>query len=356
MKPLREIFLNAIKALVYRLGTGVKAANTYGTAKYAGTRGNAIKTVIAVNADDNTKSDVKTYVGSLLVDSQTVLTSGKTDALIDNDFVIWKSDVALTPTAGLLMTAGEDATVTGENHTTALSALEAYAFNVLICTSSDSTTKGLYSSYTKRLRDEIGVKLQCVIHKYATADHEGVVSVENNETTELVYWVGGALAGCAINKSITNKKYDGEYTIVVTYTQAQLEAALLAGKFILHRVGDSVRVLEDINTLVTTSDEKSDIFKDNQTIRVIDQIANDIATLFNTKYLGRIQNDAAGRISLWADIVKHHEQLQTLRAIESFKDSDIVVSAGETKKSVVVSDVITVVNTMTRLYMTCLVR
>lgn len=356
MKPLREIFMNAVKVFVYRLGTGVKAQNTYATAKHAGSRGNDIQIVIATNVDDATKSDVKTYVGGQLVDLQTVLTSGKTTALADNDFVVWKDDVALSNTAGTALTGGEDATVTGSDHSTALGALEAYAFNVLICDSSDGTTKGLYFNFTKRMRDEIGVKFQCVIHKYTTADYEGVVSVENNTGTEMVYWVGGALAGCAINKSLTNKQYNGEYTVNVAYTQTELEAALLAGKFIFHAVGDSVRVLEDINCLVTTTADKGDIFKDNQTIRVVDQIANDIATLFNTKYLGVVPNDAAGRISLWADIVKHHEQLQTIRAIEDFSDADVSVSQGNTKKSVVVNDVVTVVNTMTQLYMTCIVQ
>ena len=356
MKPLREIFMNAVKVFVYRLGTGTKAANTFGTAKHAGSRGNDIMTVIATNVDDAAKSDVKTFVGGQLVDSQTVLTAGKTDALADNDFVVWKSAVALANTAGTALTGGEDATVIGANHSTALGALEAYAFNVLICDSDDNTTKGLYFNFTKRMRDEIGVKFQCVIHKYTTADYEGVVSVENNVTTEMVYWAGGALAGCAINRSLTNRLYNGEYTVNVVYTQTELEAALLAGKFIFHAVGDSVRVLEDINCLVTTTVDKGDIFKDNQTIRVVDQIANDIANLFNTKYLGVVPNDAAGRISLWADIVKHHEQLQDIRAIEDFSDANVTVSQGNTKKSVVVTDVVTVVNTMVQLYMTCIVQ
>ena len=80
------------------------------------------------------------------------------------------------------MTGGKDATVTGSDYSTALGALESYGFNVLICDSDDNTTKGLYFNFTKRMRDEIGVKFQCVIHKYTAADYEGVVSVENNDT------------------------------------------------------------------------------------------------------------------------------------------------------------------------------
>ena len=104
--------------------------------------------------------------------------------------------------------------------------------------------------------------------------------------------------------------------------------------------------------MITTSDTQGAVFKDNQTVRVIDQIANDIAVLFNTKYLGVVPNDAAGRTSLWSDIVQHHEQLEKIRAIENFADSDVTVEQGNTKKSVVVTDAVTVVNAMSKLYMT----
>jgi hypothetical protein len=44
--------------------------------------------------------------------------------------------------------------------------------------------------------------------------------------------------------------------------------------------------------------------------------------------------------------------LEQIRAIENFSDSDVVVDKGNSKKSVVVSDYITVVNAVSKLYMT----
>ena len=117
-----------------------------------------------------------------------------------------------------------------------------------------------------------------------------------------------------------------------------------------------MRVLTDINTFTGITDEKSADFSSNQTIRVLDQIGNDIAVVFNTKYLGKVPNDNAGRISLWNDIVKHHEQLQTIRAIENFESSNVTVEQGDTKKSVLVTDYVTPVNAMERLYMTVIVQ
>ena len=110
--------------------------------------------------------------------------------------------------------------------------------------------------------------------------------------------------------------------------------------------------MADVNSMVTVSDTQGDIFKENQTVRVIDQIGIDIAVLFNTKYLGVVPNNAAGRISLWSDIVKHHEQMQEIQAIENFSDADVKVEQGSTKKSVVVTDLVTIVNAMGKLYMT----
>ena len=83
-----------------------------------------------------------------------------------------------------------------------------------------------------------------------------------------------------------------------------------------------------------------------------DLIDEDIAVLFSTKYLGVVPNDAAGRISLWSDIVAHHRELEKIRAIEDFSDEDVTVEEGDSKKSVVISDLVTVVNAMGKLYMT----
>ena len=114
-----------------------------------------------------------------------------------------------------------------------------------------------------------------------------------------------------------------------------------------------MRVLEDINTLTTFTEEKSEDFKENQTIRVIDQIGNDIAAIFNTRFLGIIPNDNSGCAALWNEIVKHHSNLQAIGAIENFSGDNVTVQEGNTKRSVVVNDVITPINCMTQLYMTC---
>mgnify|MGYP002282719197 FL=1 len=176
------------------------------------------------------------------------------------------------------------------------------------------------------------------------------------DDASLVYWTAGAEAACEVNRSLTNVTYDGELDVDAEYTQTQLEEAIKSGKLIFHKVNDEIRLLTDINTFVSVTDEKSADFSSNQTVRVLDQIGNDIAALFNRKYLGKVPNDEAGRISLWNDIVKHHEQLQSIRAIEGFSSSSVTVEIGDTKKSVLVTDYVTPVNAMEQLYMTVIVQ
>ena len=75
-------------------------------------------------------------------------------------------------------------------------------------------------------------------------DYEGVIGVWNSATHPsmdveehaVVYWATGAHAGVAVNKSLTNAKYDGELTLNTDYKQAELTAALKAGKFMFHNV------------------------------------------------------------------------------------------------------------------------
>ncbi|HBF2786905.1 TPA: phage tail sheath family protein [Clostridioides difficile] len=356
LKGLRDLFKNIKLGYFYKLNNGVKASCTIAIAKYSGIRGNDLKVIVTTNIDDNTKFDVVTLLDNKKVATQ--IAKVITD-LQDNDYVIWKKDATLEASAGLVFTGGTNGeAVTGAEYQAFLDKIESYSFNALGCLATTTEIKSLFVEFTKRMRDKVGAKFQTVLYKKSDADYEGVVSIENKikdkdlVESSLIYWVAGAIAGCDINKSNTNKKYDGEFDIDVNYTQIQLEEALKSGKFIFHKVGDEVHVLEDINTFVSFTDDKNDDFSSNQSVRVLDQIANDIATLFNDKYLGKVPNDKAGRISFWNDVVKHHKELENIRAIEDFKTDDVSVELGNDKKTVIVSDAVKVINAMSKLYMT----
>ena len=353
LKGLRDLFKNAHTLYAYRIGGGEKASNDFAKAKYGGSRGNALS--ITISEEKENLFSVKTLLDGKEVDSQTVSSASE---LTDNPYLDFISSSKLSAAISVPLSGGTDKAFDEGDYADYLNKIEGYGFNVMAADVSDESLKAMLADFTKRMRDEMGVKFQLVLHNYAKADHMGVISVKNETTDEnadkesLVYWTAGAEAGCPVNKSCQNKRYDGEFNVNVNYTQSELKAAVASGELIFHRVGAEIRMLEDKNTLTTLTNELGEVFCDNQTVRVTDQIANDIAVLFNTKYLGVVPNDSAGRVSLWADIVKHHERLKNIRAIENFSDSDVTVTEGETRKSVTVNDAVTVVNAMSKLYMT----
>ena len=364
MLALREIFLHATTVYCYRLGLGAKkAACALATAKYPGIRGNDLSIVIAVNVDDPDAFDVGTYLDGIQVDLQTVT---KAEDLTGNDYVDFKKDLTLEATAGAPLTGGEDvANITGDSHQAFLDKIEAYAFNAMCCPAADPIIVKLYAAYCQRVRDEVGAKFQLIAWKPSTVDYEGVIGVWNSATHPsmdveehaVVYWATGAHAGVAVNKSLTNAKYDGELTLNTDYKQAELTAALKAGKFMFHNVNGLTRVLEDINTLLTLSDTKGEVFQSNQTMRVCDQIANDVAVLFNERYLGTVPNDASGRSALWGDITHYIKQLEDIRAVENFDPDTVSCEQGDKKKAVLVTvNGLNIVNAMAQLYMSVIIQ
>ena len=359
MKPIRELFKNAKTLYVYRLaGTdAVKAKSAVATAKYVGVKGNKIATLIEANVDVEGKYDVYTLVDGIEVDKQTV---EKYADLVANDYVVFDiaSGALEVGAQPVYLEGGANGTVAANSeHAKFLALAESYAFNVLACNSVEKAIVDLYIAYTKRMRDEVGVKFQTVVYDNE-ANYEGIINLTTPIVDEGVpahygiFWTAGSEAGCEINKTNTNKKYDGEYKFKVDYTKTELENAIKSGKLVFHKVGDDVRVLVDINSLVEYDMEKGADFSDNKVIRIIDQIGNDVALEFNTNFLGKIPNDAAGRISFWNALDNYAKKLQNLRAIQEWDNAQLKVSEGETKTSVVVDMVVNVVGTMEKLYMT----
>ena len=360
LKGLRDLFKNATVLYAYKLNKGVKASNKFATAKYSGVKGNDIKIVITTDIDEGSKYNVTTLYGNKEIETQTV---AAIKDLVPNDYIgEWKSE-ALEATAGIALEGGTNGeAVTGTEYQAFLDAIEAYNFNTLGCLSTTDQIKSLFVAFTKRLRDEVGAKFQTVLYKYEKADYEGIISVDNKVLdsgeleSSLIYWTVGAEGGCAVNKTVENKKYDGEFTVNATAKQSDLVAGIKAGKFIFHKVGDDVRVLNDINTLITYTTEKGEDFSSNQVMRVLDQVANDTATLFNEKYIGEYTNDQSGRVSLWNDIVDLDKKLEKIRAIQDFSSDNVIVEKGETKRAVLLTQTINPTVAMGQLYMAVYVK
>ena len=370
LKSLRDLFLNLKTGYFYRLDNGATAAAcAIARAKYPGKRGNDITVSVSANVDNTSAFDVTTYMivdGSpVKVDEQKNVKAWKD--VQDNDYVTWIRTGNLEAKAGEKLTGGTNgAAVTGLQYQSYLDAIEPYYFNIMGYAGSDATIQQLLIQFTKRMREATGAKFQLIIHGRENVDYEGVISLKNAVRDEgaqpgaAVYWLVGAEASCAVNASCTNKTYDGEYRINTKYSQTELERAMVSGMMMFHNVADSVsgdvvgktNILSDINTFTSFSKKKNDDFALNQVIRVLDQIAIDVARLFNKTYLGKEQNDEDGRTALWGDIVALHKEYQRVRAIQNFDPKDVPIpTQGEKKTDVLMNYSVQPTCCMERLYM-----
>lgn len=375
LKGLRDLFINAKTVYFYRLSNNAVAAkNGMGTAKYAGVRGNDITTEVATDVDDPDTFDVKTYIKvdgiNTLVDNQKQVKAW-TD-VTDNDYVKWsRAGGNMVATAGTPMIGGSNGDeITGAQYQAYIDAISPYYFNTMGYPGTDTKIQSLLINFCKRMRDDVGSKFQLVLYGAEGVDYEGVISIANKATdsgvspASLVYWVTGAEASCAINASLTNTTYNGEFTVDTNYSQSQLSAGIQKGRLMFHNVHRTVsgelvgetKVLTDINTFTSFVKKKSSDFSLNQVIRVLDQDATDIANLFNKQYLGSEQNDEDGRTALWGDIVALHKEYQRVRAIQNFKAEDIPVpTQGTTKTAVLVQYEIQPTCCMEKLYINVIV-
>ena len=358
MKGLRDLFKNAQTLHAYRLSAGaLKAQNAYATAKFGGIKGNDIRIIVAANLDDSGRKDVSTYFDNELIDKQTVSTAAQ---LSDNDFVVFNKTSTLSLTVGTSLSGGANGSVDINEYTKFLKLIESYSFNILAADTVNSSINALIVSFTKRMRDENGIKFQALVYN-TEANYEGVISFNNGVSDSLfseaalAYWLAGGLASCNVNQSILNKKYDGEFEFSYQTSMGQLKKNVEDGFLTLHMLGDSFAVLADINTLTGISVEKGNDFKNNQTIRILDYLSNTVAALFNSVYLGVVPNNEAGRISLWSDIVSIHKDLSGLGVIEGFVSESVKVEKGLDKGSVVITSSIMPVNAMAKLYATIII-
>lgn len=347
---LREVFRHANKAHIYRMcKDGVKASNDIAEAKFVGTRGNNITIVVKTNVDEPSKFDVETMLDGRRVDRQVV---AKSQDLVENAFVTFKQP-SLSASAGKPLTDGTNGTtITGKEHQEFLAKVEPYTFNCLVCPSKDEATKKIYTAFTKRLRDEIGQKFQTITHSYIAADYEGVISVKNNTEPDLVYWVAGASASIPLNGTLLNKKYDGEYVIDTDYTQFELEMCNRNKELVFHKSGEDIVLLNDINTLKTYTDTKTEIFTENKVIRTTDSVAIDTANIFNKFYLGNYTTLADDRVSLWNDVYSKLKEYETAKAINKLDPKDLKVLKGKANDSVAIVGNLEIVRNMAKAYVT----
>lgn len=251
-----------------------------------------------------------------------------------------------------------------EDVTKALAALKTIEFNTLCYPydgEAETANKTAIVTWIKAMRDDEGVKCQVVLANHV-ADHEGVINVvqgvKMSDGTELsaaqvTAWVAGATAGASITTSNTGATYSGAVDVIPRMTKSEQEDAIKSGKFIFKvDSAQNVSAVYDINSLTTVTPEKGKVFTKNRVIRTVDNIANDIASIFESNYIGKTSNNDSGRSLLRASLVDYFTTLQGMGAVQNFEAGDVTIAAGTDSDAVVVECNIQPVDSIEKIYIT----
>lgn len=360
MELVREAFKRVDTILLYRMGSGGKSTITEGslaiTAKYGGTRGDAISVVSKANVNVTDAFDVETFLDGRSVDSQTVKNC---EDLKSNRVVDFSGNGAVTAFS-VALEGGTDTTPSVQDYMNYFTAIQVYDFNTMALPVSDDAVKTAAAEFVKRMRDEEGKKCQLVVAGLA-ADHEAVINVKNGviladgtviPAVKATAWVAAASAAAGVATSLTYSKYDGAVDVDQRYLSSDIIAALKAGELVFTEKRGEAVVEQDINSLVSITDQKNQEFQKNRTLRVLDDIANDSKRTFEDNFIGKVNNDQDGLELFKSDRISYFTALQAAGAITNFAAEDIDVSSGEAKDSIVMHAAIQTIDAMEKLYMT----
>lgn len=246
----------------------------------------------------------------------------------------------------------------------ALEALKIVDFNVLVYPydgAEVTANKAAIKTWVEAMRDDEGVKIQAVMANY-DADSEAIINVTQGvklaDGTELTpaqttAWVAGITAGANINQSNTGRKYVGAIDVVPRMTKTEMETAVQNGEFIFKvDSAQNVTAVYDINSLTSITPEKGKQFTKNRVIRTLDGINNDIVEIFESNYVGKVNNNDDGRSLLRATLIEYFNELQRLNAIQNFTAEDVTVSPGTDSDAVVIDCYIQPVDSVEKIYIT----
>lgn len=366
---IRQIFLGTdrtnppTKLLLYRptASGSAQATATIGeltaTALYPGARGNDITIIVTALTEPESSFQVSTVVDGNVVDQQI---GANVDDLVANDWVTWSGSGALSASTGQALTSGQDGTVQSAAYSAYLTAIEPYKFDVMIYDGEDSSVLTALQSFVQRVNEENGQYCQLVAAEVTNPNTQYIINVNSPATLsdgtqltpqQVTWWAGGASAGALYNQSLTYAQYPGAVATTMQ-TNAQFVQQVQAGEFVLFAEDGVVKVMQDINSLTTFTEDAGKAFRKNRVFRLMATIANDIYAQFSASFIGVVNNNAAGQARFKAAIVGYLQEIQANNGIQNFTADDVAVLPGNDIDAIVVTVAVQAVDSVEKIYMT----
>lgn len=211
-----------------------------------------------------------------------------------------------------------------ENYNEAFSFLETVSFDYLAGPHDMSAPlANTVATWIKSQRDTLDKKVKAVLPSIA-ADHEGIVNFDTTNikvgettftNTQYCSRIAGLIAGTPLKVACTFTPLP-EVTDVPRMTNSQLSSEIDKGKFLIFHDGEKVKVARGVNSLVTTSAEKSEAFKKIKIVDILDLIHTDIKKNANDNFIGKFPNSYDDKCILITAIKAYYEQLENDELLE----------------------------------------
>lgn len=330
--------------------------NLTATALYPGARGNDITIISTALTEPESSFQVSTVVDGEVVDQQTGV---NVSDLTANDWVSWSGEGALSASTGQALSGGADGTVESAAYSAYLTAIEPYKFDVMIYDGDDSSVQTALQSFIQRMNESNGQYCQLVASGLTNPNSQYVINVNSPATLsdgtqltaqQVTWWAGGAEAGAMYNESLTYAQYPGAVATTMN-TNDQFIADIQAGNLDLFAEDGVVKVMQDINTLVSFTEDVGEVFRKNRVFRLCATIANDIYAQFSANFIGVVNNNAAGQARFKSAIVGYLQQIQDNQGIQNFSADDVEVLPGTAIDAIVVNVAIQAVDSVEKIYM-----
>lgn len=358
--PVREAMKNATTVLVYKVNGGAQAqaeAEDGVTVKAAkpGTAGNRL----ALRLTDNGQGAfaAETYLDGSLMDVQTISTYEQ----FEPNGLLYLEGSGTAKSLSVTLAGGTDEQPQTADYEAFVKEAGRQFFNTMAYVGEEEEVKSLLATFVKQMRSQEGKRIQAVMQE-KLADTEGIISlcqgVQLEDGTQLSVgetcaYVAGMTAGAAINESCTNHTVQGAVDVLPHLTKTEMEEQIKQGQMVFRVDASSrVSVVYDINTCISASTEGGQDMRKNRVVRVLDSIHDDIVSIFEGSYLGKVHNNADGRSLLKGSLVEYFQQLAERSAIQNFNAEDVTVEAGTESDSVVITVAISPVDSCEKFYIT----
>lgn len=203
---------------------------------------------------------------------------------------------------------------TDVDYTSQLGLLATKQFNWLAVPGIESVDTGDVATWIGTMRAN-GNMFKAVLPNEA-ADSEAVVNfttegivvgLETYTASEYTARMAGIFAGLALDRSATY--YELAEVDDITET-ADPDAAVDGGELILIKQDGKIKIARGVNSLVTTSTEKSDIFKKIKIVEGMDLIKTDIQSTFNDEYVGKVNNSYDNQVLFITAVMAYMKGLE----------------------------------------------